>query len=101
MTNREAPRLEFPVLQALPRVAEFHAHPVTTVVCLAALGVTVGLVCGPRRVWAVLRCPLRGAAANGPTELDGLENPIAVMVVNETDVMLFINFRAKIQMRPT
>jgi len=39
--------------------------------------------------------------ANGSTELDGLENPIAVMVVNETDVMLFINFRVKIQMRPT
>jgi membrane associated rhomboid family serine protease len=41
MTNREAPRLEFPILRALPRVAEFHAHPVTTVVCVAALGVTL------------------------------------------------------------
>jgi|SRR5262245_4120617 len=39
--------------------------------------------------------------ANGPTELDGLENPVTVMAVNETDVVLFISFRAKIQMRPT
>jgi hypothetical protein len=39
--------------------------------------------------------------ASGPTELDGLENPVMVVAVNETDVMLFINFRVKIQMRPT
>jgi hypothetical protein len=39
--------------------------------------------------------------ANGPTELDGLENPVTVLQLNETDVMLFISFRVKIQMRAT
>jgi hypothetical protein len=37
----------------------------------------------------------------GPTELDGLENPVTVMQLNETDVVLFIGFRVKIQMRAT
>lgn len=41
MKEREARRLEFPIFQALPRVTEFYAHPVTSAVVLAALIVTV------------------------------------------------------------
>jgi hypothetical protein len=33
--------------------------------------------------------------ASGPTEMEGLENPVTVMQLNETDVMLFISFRVK------
>lgn len=41
MASREAPRLEFPILKALPRFAEFSAQPVTTIVGVAALVVTL------------------------------------------------------------
>lgn len=41
MKERETRRLEFPILQAFPRVTEVYAHPVTTGLCLAALVVTV------------------------------------------------------------
>ncbi|PYM17293.1 MAG: hypothetical protein DMD81_09550 [Candidatus Rokuibacteriota bacterium] len=39
-------RLDFPVLQALPRSAEFSAHPVTTGIGVAALVVTVASFAG-------------------------------------------------------
>jgi len=38
--------------------------------------------------------------ATGPVDLEGLENPVAVMQVNESEVVVFINYRAKIQMKP-
>jgi|SRR5437867_4465430 len=38
--------------------------------------------------------------ASGPIDLEGLENPVAVMQVNESEVVVFINYRAKIQMKP-
>jgi len=37
--------------------------------------------------------------ANGFIEVEGLENPVVVMQLNEVDVLLFISFRSKIQMR--
>jgi hypothetical protein len=33
----------------------------------------------------------------GSTEVDGLENPVAVMQLNEREVVLFINYSLKIQ----
>src|SRR5262249_46131965 len=39
--------------------------------------------------------------ASGPTELEGLENPVIVMQINETEVILFVNFRLKIHLRAT
>jgi len=38
-------------------------------------------------------------SASGPIEIEGLENPVAVMQVNESEVVLFINYRARIQMK--
>jgi len=38
--------------------------------------------------------------ASGPIDLEGLESPVAVMQVNESDVVVFINYRAKIQLKP-
>jgi hypothetical protein len=38
--------------------------------------------------------------ASGPIDLEGLESPVAVMQVNESEVVVFINYRAKIQMKP-
>lgn len=43
----------------------------------------------------------RSLGASGPIDLEGLENPIAVMQIDESDVVLFINYRVKIQMRAT
>ncbi|MDH5640137.1 MAG: hypothetical protein OEY28_02500 [Nitrospira sp.] len=37
------------------------------------------------------------AGFSGPVEVDGLENPVSVMQLNETEVALFINYRLKIQ----
>jgi len=36
--------------------------------------------------------------ANGPAEIDGLENSVAVAQVNESEVVIFINYRAKFQL---
>lgn len=36
--------------------------------------------------------------ANGPAEIDGLENSVSVTQVNESEVVVFINYRAKIQL---
>ena len=36
--------------------------------------------------------------ANGPAEIDGLENSVAVTQFNESEVVVFINYRAKIQL---
>lgn len=37
----------------------------------------------------------------GSVEVDGLENPVAVMQLNEREVVLFINYRFKIQTKAT
>ena len=37
----------------------------------------------------------------GSVELDGLENPVAVMQLNEKEVVLFINYRFRIQTKAT
>jgi len=39
--------------------------------------------------------------ASGPVEIEGLENPVAVMQVSESEVVVFINYRARIQMKAT
>jgi len=36
--------------------------------------------------------------ANGLAEIDGLENSVAVTQVNESEVIVFINYRAKTQL---
>jgi hypothetical protein len=38
---------------------------------------------------------------SGPAEIEGLENVVTVMQVNESDVVLFINYRFRIQLRAT
>jgi hypothetical protein len=37
--------------------------------------------------------------ASGPVDIEGLENSVAVMQLNETEVLVFINYRARIQMK--
>jgi len=41
----------------------------------------------------------KSLGTDGPAEIEGLENPVAVMQVNESEVVLFINYRAKIQLK--
>jgi hypothetical protein len=38
---------------------------------------------------------------SGPVEIEGLENSVAVMQVNESEVVVFINYRARIQIKAT
>lgn len=43
----------------------------------------------------------KSLGASGPVEIEGLENPVAVMQLNESEVLLFISYRLKIQIRAT
>lgn len=43
----------------------------------------------------------KALGAGGPVEIEGLENPVGVMQVGENDVVLFINYRTRIQMKAT
>jgi hypothetical protein len=38
---------------------------------------------------------------SGPAEIEGLENAVTVMQVNESEVVLFINYRFRIQLKAT
>jgi hypothetical protein len=37
--------------------------------------------------------------ASGPVEIEGLENSVAIMQLNENEVLVYINYRARIQMK--
>jgi hypothetical protein len=37
--------------------------------------------------------------ATGPLQIEGVENPVSVMELNESDVMLFIDYRMTVQMK--
>jgi len=39
--------------------------------------------------------------ASGPMDIEGLENAVAVMQFNESEVLVFINYRARIQLKPS
>ena len=39
----------------------------------------------------------KSLALSGSVEVDGLENPVSVMQLNEAEVALFINYRLSIQ----
>jgi len=41
----------------------------------------------------------KSLGATGPIDIDGLESPVAVMQLNDSDVVLFINYRARIQLK--
>jgi len=41
----------------------------------------------------------KSLGATGPIDIDGLESPVTVMQLNDSDVVLFINYRARIQLK--
>src|SRR5262245_37174425 len=36
---------------------------------------------------------------SGQTEIEGLENPVTIMQLNESDVVLFLNYRARVKLK--